>query len=379
MYRWRTMTTATAIGLAGALALPAAAPAADDTRPELVSVEITTPQVDVGNSYGDGQVMVAVHLRDAEGLPDTIHVECCTDNKTVVVAKGTGWYPEMPYITWTTLGRGSGTRQDGTWYGQVTVSPAWSGTFQVTQVQIDDDQNGQFFFPVTNGPTVTVTGGERWVGETVRTPVKVVTGQEGWHPRVRVVNTVTGQPVGGARVQAKSIFDDWYDLAAVPPSPPPGTAADSTGLWTDPTEHVRGDFFPEERLLVYARRGTRGYSQQGLGCPDFTAKIQASETFAGTTVGVAEPITVTGNVWPAPSILGAASAVWLQRDVGGGTWQTVASVPPRQNGRYTLQWAAPNAGRYSLRVRVPGSGSAASCTGLQSVGTALAATTVTVR
>jgi hypothetical protein len=378
MYRWRRMTTAVAVGLAGVLALPTAAPAAADTPPELVSVDITTPQVDVGNSYGQGQVWVAVHLRDAEGLPDTLRVECCPENNSIVVARRDVNYPEMPFLIWNTLHRGSGTRQDGVWSGAVDVSPAWSGTFRVTDVQVDDDDNGQFPFPVTNGPTVTITGGERWVGETVRTPIRVVTGDEGWHPRVRVVNTVTGRPVGGARVQAVSQFSDWTNRAFLPPDPAPGTAADSTGLWTDPVEHVRGDYFPEQRLLVYARRGTRGFSQQGLGCPDFTVKMQASETFADTTVGVAEPITVTGNVWPAPSILGTGAPVWLQQNVGG-TWRTVASVPPRQNGRYTLQWAAPSPGAYSLRVRVPGTGSAASCTGLQSVGTALAAKTVTVR
>src|SRR4051812_8500194 len=101
MDRWRRMTTVAAAGLAGVLALPTAAMAADaDTPPELVSVEIVTPQVDVGNSYGMGDVIVAVHLRDAEGLPDTIQVECCTDNHDVVTATRNVTPPEMPFLEW---------------------------------------------------------------------------------------------------------------------------------------------------------------------------------------------------------------------------------------------------------------------------------------
>jgi hypothetical protein len=138
--------------------------------------------------------------------------------------------------------------------------------------------------------------------------------------------------------------------------------------------------YREDHGLIYGKRGTRGYSLQGLGClDDFTVKMQASEEFAATTVGVAQPITVTGHVWPAPSILGTGAPMLLQRDLGGGNWQTIATAPPRFNGRYTISWAAPAAGAYSLRVRVPGTGTGAPCSGLQSIGSNLVGVPVTVR
>ncbi len=89
----------------------------------------------------------------------------------------------------------------------------------------------------------------------------------------------------------------------------------------------------EDHGLIYGKRGTRGNSMQGLGClDDFTVKMQASEEFAATTVGVAQPITVTGH-----------------------------------------------AGAYSLRIRVPGTGTGAPCSGLQSVGSNLVGVPVAVR
>lgn len=380
MRRWRRMTTAAAVGLAGVLTVPTAGFAADDTPPVLVSVEITTPQVDVGNSYGEGNVVVAVHLRDAEGLPDTIqgYNDELGGDIYVVQANQDVAYPKMPFLGWTRLDRSSGTRQDGVWSGTAVVSPAWGGTYTVRSITVDDDSNGQFPFPVTNGPTVTISGGERWTASNIRTPIKVVTGKETWRPQARVLNTVTGAPVGGARIQIVSIFGNSDTHAFIGPGQPaPGTSADSSGLWTSPvTYSVRDD--REERDLIYGKRGARGYSMQGFAClDDLTVKLQASEEFpAAFTAG--QTAAVTGHVWPAPSILGGVSSVQLQRDLGGGNWQTLATVKPRGNGRYTLPWIPSAAGSYSLRIRVPGSGTGAPCSGLQSVGSNLAAVSVTV-
>lgn len=383
MDRRHRITIATAIGLAAALTFPAAGVAlADDTPPELVSVDVSTPQVDVGNSYGMGQAVVSVHLRDAEGLPDTIQVECCTDNMSVASAIRDAELPEMPWIIWYTLGRSSGTRQDGVWSGQVTVSPAWSGTYKVSAVQVDDDQNGQFSFPVPDGPTITVSGGERWMASTIRTPMRIVSGNETWRPQAQVRNTVTGAALGGARIAVYSRFQDWTSHAFTggPGEQPPGTAANSAGIWTSPIAYtVRGGLGGDERTLVYGRRGTRGYSEQGAGCIDFTLKMQASATYSAATLGAGQPVTVTGNIWPAPSILESQTVVNLQRDLGGGNWQNVATANPRINGRYTIGWTPPAAGTYSLRARIPGRGDAAPCGGQQAIGTNLAATSLTVR
>lgn len=381
MQRWRRMTTAAAVGLAGILIVPTAGFAADDTPPVLVSVEITTPQVDVGNSYGEGEVVVSVHLRDAEGLPDTIqgYNDESGGSLDIVSASRDVHYPEMAFLDWLRLDRSSGSRQDGVWSGTAVVSPAWSGTYTVNSVYVDDDNNGQFPFTVTNGPTVTISGGQRWTANNLRVPTRVVTGKETWRPQATVRNTVTGAAVGGARIAIVSQFGDWTSQAFIAPTPAPGTAADSTGLWTSPTAYTVSSY-REERDLIYGKRGTRGYSMQGLGClDDFTLKLQASEEFAATTIGSRESLTVTGHVWPAPSIFGGGASVLLQEDVGGGNWQTFAVTSVRSNGRYTIVAGPPPPGTYSLRIRVPGVGTGAPCSGLQSVGTNLVAVPVTVR
>ncbi len=389
MQRWRRMTAAVAVGLAamavglaGVLTLPTAGFAADDTPPQLVSVEITTPRVDVGNSYGEGDVTVSVHLRDAEGLPDTLqgYNDEQGGSLDIVAAGRDVKFPEMPFLEWIRLDRSSGSRQDGVWSGTAVVSPAWSGTYKVDSVTVDDDNNGQFPFPLTDGPTVTISGGERWTANIIRTPVRVVTGKETWRPRAQLRNTVTGAAVGAARIAIVSQFGDWTTQAFIGHGQPaPGTAADGTGLWTSPTAYGVSAY-REERDLIYGKRGTRGYSMQGLAClDDFTLKLQASEEFAATTAGVGRPITVTGHVWPAPSIFGSGASVLLQRNVGGDTWQTIATAPPRDNGRYSISWTAPTAGAYSLRVRVPGTGTGTPCSGLQSIGSNLVAVPVTVR
>ncbi|MFG1609151.1 hypothetical protein [Actinoplanes sp. NPDC049265] len=363
--------------LATLLALPiAGVPAsAADNPPELVSVEVSSDRLDV--SGGSADVVALVHLRDDEGLPDLIRSNS-SDNHVVVLADRDGRLPEIPWIIWPEMRRVSGTPQDGVWRTDVvTVSPAWSGTYRVRQVVIWGDTMEPTVLPVQDGPTITLTGGERWYAAPVRTPIRIVTGDETYRPQARIINSVTGAPVGGARVAETSIWNDWTGHAFVT-GPAPGTAADGTGLWTSPlTYQVTGEL-GERRQLVYARRGGRGYSQQGVGCYDVTVKMQASSSYPSGPIGAGQPLTVTGHVWPAPQIWGTGAPVWLQRDTGGGVWATVAAVEPRTNGRYTVTWTPPARGTYSLRVRVPGGGSAEPCR-VQTVGTALAAGRVIVR
>lgn len=365
--------------LTGALvvsAAPGAAARAEDTPPEFVSVEVLTPQVDV--STGWSFATVAVHLRDAEGLPDTMEV-CCTDNNALASASREIRVPGAGFIEWAVLGRSSGTRRDGVWQGSAMLSPAWSGTYTVGRIQVDDDLNGTFVFPVENGPTITVSGGDTWAVTSVRTPIKVVTGDELWRPQARVTNTVTGVPVGGARVLVVSVFEPWSQRAAL--SEAPGTAADAAGLWTSPVT-MRSGVTPGElgelRQLTYGRRGSRGWSMQGVGCVDSTVKLQASATYSAATLSLGQSLTVTGNAWPAPAILQVGGPIILQRDMGAAGWQTVASVHPRSNGRYTLTWQPSATGSYLLRVRWPGTGGPQPCVD-QTVGTTLSTTPLTVR
>ncbi len=383
MHRWPVLSAVAAVTLGASFALPAAALAADDTPPQLVSVQLLPSQADVG-ATGTATVTVAVHLRDAEGLPDRLQVGATEgDDYTVVAAyRADAVHPVMASLGWYDLNRVSGTPQDGVWQADTTIAPAWTGTYTIHHVRVDDDVNGEFYFPVTNGATVTVSGGDRWSVDTVRTPIKVVTGKETWRPQARIRNVTTGAAVPGARVDVVGIFGRPDTVGFVGPTTPPGTAADSTGLWTSSRAYsVANESSIEARTYAYGKRGSRGYTQQGYGCPEFTLKLQASESFSATTLGAGQPLTVTGNVWPAPAVLSpsADATLWLQQDLGGGNWQTVAVARQRNNGRYTLTWTPPAAGAYSLRVRAPGEGSAATCAWEQTVGTALVAVPVTVR
>jgi hypothetical protein len=373
MLRLRSTTTATGTALAGMLlvVVAAAGPAgaaarAADTPPEFVSVEVVTPRVDVGTGFG--QVLVDVHFRDAEGLPDTIG-PIAGDNPYAVSADRAAILPGAGFIGWRTLGRISGTGQDGVWRGSARLSPAWSGTYTVTQVQADDT----YFFPVENGPTVTVTGGESWLVTTIRTPVAVVTGNELWRPRARVINAVTGAPIGGARVLLISVFEPWLDWAWRGTAP--GTAADAAGVWVSPTTQRLGDYRGEQRALTYGSRASRGWSMQGVGCVDPTVKLQASATYSAAALRLGQQLVVDGHVWPAPSIFPVATPIALQRDMGAAGWRTVASANARSNGRYTIAWQPPTTGGYSLRVRWPGGGGTCMA---QTIGTTLATTRLTV-
>jgi len=349
-------------------AVPAAA--ARQADPEIVSIAVT-PQVDV--SQGWGNVTVAVHVRHAVGLPDTMH-PANSDNPNVVTASRGRSYPAAGYIGWTSLERVSGTATDGVWQSTVRLSPAWSGSYPVTQVQLTDVQDDVFYLPVTNGPAVTVTGGEVWSVVSVRNPIKIVTGEERWRPQAQVTNTVTGRPVGGARVRPGSIFDNLPSLSWLGTTP--GNAADAAGLWTSPVTYGVNDRL-EGLNYAYGGRGNRGWSMQGIGCDDITVKLQASSAYSDTTLVGDQPLVVTGNVWPAPSVgPGGGGPINLQRNLGSAGWQTLTTAYARSNGRYTLNWYPVQPGTYELRVRLPGNGGQPCTTG--TVGTTLTTTTVRV-
>lgn len=345
----------------------AAARAAD---PELVSVRFLTPQVDV--EQGWGTVTVAVHLRYAAGLPDTMLPVYQNDPTNMVTAAGGApGLPRAAWMTWGRLDRVSGTATDGVWQNSIRVSPAWNGSYTVTQVQVTDREDDSYFLPVTNGPVVTVSGGRMWSVNSVRTPIRIVTGAERWRPQARITDTVSGSPVGGARVKLGSLFDDLEYRAH---TTEPGTAADAAGLWTSPVTWGVQDM-QEARHFAYGGRGNRGWSLQGIGCVDLTVKVQASATYSDTSLTGDQPLVVTGNVWPAPALgPGGEGPILLQRDLGAAGWQTLATATARQNGRYTITWIPVQPGAYSLRVRIPGNGGAPCTTG--TVGTTLATTTV---
>jgi hypothetical protein len=366
----RTLVLVAAVAAVVPLSVAPVAAAAADT-PDVVSVEILTPQVDAAQGWADATV--AVHVRHAVGLPDTMR-PLSSDNTSMVSAGRGGGFPGAPWIQWPELNRVSGTSTDGVWQDTVRLSPAWSGNYTVFQVQLTDLDGQSFYLPVTNGPTITARAGDVWAVTSVRNPIKIVTGDERWRPQALITSTQYGRPVGGARVRPGSIFDNLPSLSALATTP--GTAADASGVWTSPVTYGVQDRL-EGRNYAYGGRGGRGWSLQGLGCVDLTVKLQASSIYSDTSLIDDQALVVTGNVWPAPSVGPVGAAVNLQRNLGAAGWQTLTTANARSNGRYTLTWYPLEPGTFEVRVRLPGNGGAPCTSG--TVGTTLAATTVTVR
>lgn len=371
MGRLRTRTTVL-FAVLMALVSPAAAVGAEARADALVlvSIRVVTPQVDV--STGWGTATVVVHARHPDGLAD-VQIPMYGTHGGVVTATRQVEFPVAGYIGWQRLDRVSGTSVDGVWQGSIRLSPAWSGTYTVTDVHLLGLSQQTYYLPVT-GPEIVVSGGEAWAVTPVTTPVKVVTGYEQWRPQARVTNTRTGRPVGGARVRLAWI--EYDEPEAVWQGSAPGTPADAAGLWTSPVTYRPNDLVATQ-YHVYGGRGSRGWSLQGIGCTHITVQLQASARYADTTPSGGEPVVVTGNVWPAPAVLRTGAVVHLQRHLGPFGWRTVTTATVRDSGRYTLTWQPPQRGGHQLRVRLPGNGSPQCRTG--TVGTTLAATTVTVR
>lgn len=360
--------------LIGGLAAPASAARADE--PEVVSIAFAAPAIDV--STGWAVATVSVHLRHPAGLPDTMN-PADSDNTSMVTAERIGndrttVGPRLPFIGWPRLDRVSGTASDGVWRSAVELSPGWHGDYRIIQVQVVDTDGLPYYLSVTDGPALSVTGGETWSLINVPPTLRVVTGRERWRPQARVVNTVTGRGVGGARIRPGSIFDQ-PALASRLITAPPGVT-DAAGLWTSPATYGVDDL-QEGRLYPYGARGSRGWSLQGIGCVAPVVQRQGSASYSDLSLVDDQPLVVTGNVWPAPSVASGSGIVRLERNLGAAGWQTLTAEYPRSTGRYTLTWYPTQPGAYEVRVRMPG-GSGSPCAA-GSRGTTLSATPVTVR
>lgn len=333
------------------LVLPAPASAAAEAPTELVSVRVLNPVVDTSGGWAYPEI--EVHYRDPDGLPDRLGEPVATAIGGAAVLPGDLTFPRLDRV--------SGTPADGVWRGTLRISSAWGGTYTIDQVV----RVG----PITGGPTVTVRADDRWVVTAIRPALRVVTGREPWRPQARITR-IDGTPVAGGRI----VPGGWQTV--LPAGPAPGAPSDANGLWTSP---VRLPVAPYAGtgLPAFGSRGSRGWSLQGVTCNDLTVRLQASAVYPASPVAAGGPVVVTGNVWPAPSILRAGGLVLLQRQTVTG-WMTVASVTPRDTGRYTLTWPDAPAGTHTLRVRWPGAGTPAECEP-HSTGTSLASTRLTVR
>lgn len=368
----KTLAALAATVLIGTLAPPAAA-AARAADPEIVSIDFVQPTIDVSNGWA--VATASLHLRHPTGLEDTIYAFQQTTSVPVVVARradapGYEPGPVSHWISWDTFHRVSGTATDGVWQSSLELSPAWHGEYQVFGVNIFSWSED-----ITDGPALTVTGGETWAATSIPDPIRVVTGTERWRPRTRVTSTVTGLPVGGARIYQGSAGGAQF---LVRRTTTPGPAVDANGVWTAPTTVTVNQLDEEERwsLYLFGARGSRGWSLQGIGCLQPSIRLQASSAYADTTLVDDQALTVTGNVWPAPAITYTGAVVLLQRNLGPAGWQTVATARPRDNGRYTINWLPLQPGTHEMRVRVPGNGTPQCSPAL--LGTSLAGRAVSV-
>lgn len=354
---------------AGSLSPPAAA----DEPPELVSVEVRPSEVDV--TTGFGAFVVDVTLTDPEGLPDVIdpHSLELWPYHAVLAPSTSGG--EVGYIGWKSLTRVSGTPQAGVWRGVTEVSPAWSEHYTVHSVVVLDcffcQPNDPGHFTVT-GPPLTVTGVRSWVLDDAGVAIKVVTGQEPWTPRARVLSRTTGAPIPGAWVTTRGFYGGWDGLARQRTAP--GVRVGPDGVWTATRSMpvVRG-MSEQDYAVAYGARGTRGWSLEAAMTLRPRIKWQANSRYSVTS---GRTVTVTGNFFPAPSVLGQTGTgpnIHLQRLSPTGVWQTVATTRGRDNGRYSLTWASPGGGTAQLRIRLPGR----ALFGATYVGTNLAPTVVT--
>jgi hypothetical protein len=343
------------ITITGAAVLTATPAAAQDVTVRAVTV--TPSKVDVATGFGT--VTLDLTLQSHEPIGDTFG-PCGGRGFTanaLPVAGSRPWLATddevtaMDWLQWGPATRVSGTPTDGVWRTTALVSPVWTGSWTVTYVVNPVQPCGTLAIDVKGFGAVVDVGSARrppWrVTQAPRAPTRVVTGEETWTPRVRVTDRVTGAGVPAfLRPCAACGTGDWE------PRLPTGAVlsrASSSGYWESGPRSVRSDPF-SMFLEAYGKRGTRGYSLESLGCVSPWVKWQANERVA--TSG--RTVTITGNVWPAPRIYGAANPFIRFQVLTNGRWTTVTSVFVRQTGRYTLTWTAPSAGTFKVRAYKPG-------------------------
>lgn len=380
----------TTIQLTG-IQVTAAPAAAADPDMELVDVVVSG---DGDVSSGFGTLTVDVTLRSTSGLPDVLIGGAPSNEgngETYAVyaqpADARPWRVtgESPpdLLGWARLTRVSGTPHDGVWRGTTVLTGAYGGNWLLTSVQDYGGQRYTWLDVSDRGITFEVADGAppAWVAAPAPlAPVRVVTGNETWVPRVRVTDRATGAGVGAfLRIHKPDASEPHLPLS---PRLPAGTAlqrADAQGYRTLPALPVAVRYINSVGQYVdaYGGRGSRGYSREARTLLLPHVKWQANERFAvsgGTLVA-------SGNVWPAPIIHPAANQTVHLQQLVGRTWRTVVSRTVRYTGRYSIEWS-PGPGTYVVRVYKPG-GSEPVDNYMQtafrtSVGTTLPAVTLTV-
>jgi hypothetical protein len=336
------------------------APAAADEPPALVSVQVTPSEVDLDTGFAT--FVVDVSLTDPEGLPDVIDPRSSEPwpMPAVLALPDANNDGGGVALAWKSLTRVSGTPKAGVWRGVTEVSPAWVGRYTVRYISVLDcancaeDAPGQFS---VDGPVLTITGVRSWLMVNPSS-IRVVTGQERWTPQALVLDGFSAAPVPGAWVTTRDFWGSWMGTARQRTAP--GVRVGADGIWTAGYSIPIADaMWDQDYASAYGARGTRGWSLETVMTLSPRIKWQANSRYAAIPGGA---VSVTGNFWPAPSVLGQSGTgpnVYLQRLTPAGAWETVATSRGRDNGRYSLMWTPPDEGTAHLRIRLPGRGTPA--------------------
>jgi hypothetical protein len=355
--------------------------AAAESDVTVVDVDVTPSADDLADGFS--VLTVDLSLTSSAPLPDTLAEGVVGESFVVRAQPASGsrtWVgpgEAVPdHLGWTDLQRVAGTSTAGTWRATVEVSPAWSGTWLVTDVadvgtptvgdSIDVSDRGLLLDLGAVAPG--------WKAVPAPAPVKVVTGTEPWVPRARVTDRATGAGIAAAWLDYNFYAEPTLSPAPRMPAAARLPRADGSGyLALSPRPVVFQDGEQSRNVIhVYAGRGSRGYSWEAGTVLWPQVKWQANQRFS--TSG--RTVTASGNAWPAPAVYPAANPTVRLQQLVGRTWRTVASATVRSNGRYTIVWTAPTAGQQVVRVYKPG-GATPGPVHLTSTGSTLAAATVT--
>lgn len=356
---------AVAVITTASLASFAPASATEDTPTTLDGLTVVDTRPGMPGGYTE--LELEVRLSDPDGLPDTLtnfETEPYPVGYASVVPSTTVRPTDLrrSELYWDRLDRTAGTSTSGTWTGTAVVTSVSTGTITVTRLVVTDDDLATTTIPVAGGPRVVVSGPPSlpWEYEVLNAPVKVVTGAERWTPQLRLVRRDDRAPVAGAVSAASSpgVVDkpDWtwrttlvtpQFLAQYPTVFP--LRSSSSGVLTLPTYGVGETRFVGS-LAGWGSGARRYLTVAATGQLEPPVKWQARARLAAERGDVV----MTGNAWPAPSVLAAANpAIHLQRLVGR-TWRTEASSRVRANGRFTVVWDAPASSGYWVRAYKPG-------------------------
>lgn len=322
-----------------------------DSPTEVLSVTVRPPDGNVDDGFLTLQV--DLELRDADGLPDRMIGFGGDDHATVETTRLGGPDALRLGVRWTNPQKVSGTATHGVWRATTEVSRGAAGEYEVSGLYGEDAAHHHTFTEIRDGTRFTVSAADVWDIVPTTAPVRITSGADLWVPSASIVSRRTGSRVGAGI----AIFE-WCcapeSLTRWPPPPRRGVRAGER--WIGSAQRV--DHGEPWSLVALAKRSRTAWSAEAVRqmCP--TIKYQASAAPDATSVRRGDAITVTGKVWPAPTVYNNRETrphLYLQHERAPGVWTRVATAFVRPSGRYTVSWEPQTSGAHRLRVWVPGS------------------------